>query len=181
MTELRHHTWRPNAALMAATLAALTDFARHWPRAMATAFDATEAGQQYVSDYAFALKDVDVRAIPMAARQWLAHHEMPPKPAALGALARDVAEQHFPTPRATIAPPPIETGRSDARLADLHARAAGRLGSQARVSQVWEYLLVRAGSEVARDAIRRGAVSDVVFDGAVDAIDAQCHRTEVAS
>jgi len=88
--------WKPSAPLATATLAALAALSRQWPRAMALALEASEAGQEYLADFAAAMRGVDLRAIPMAAREWVAREKFAPKPAELGALARELSRQHFP-------------------------------------------------------------------------------------
>lgn len=167
----RPDEWTPSAALAAATLAALHQLARHWKHAMAVAFDTTEDGNGYFADFAFALKDADLRAIPMAARQWVATNEMPPKPAGLGAVAMDVTRQHFPKapPPPTILPP-VSDGPNVSRVSELQRRALKTLGSYALSSLVWEKLIAAAPDPETRHAIRAGTVSDEVFNAAVQSV-----------
>lgn len=164
-------TWTPSGDLAIAILHALQDLARHWPKAMALAFESTEAGRAYHGDYAFACRDADHRAITMAARQWIAREPMPPKPAALGQLANEITKAHFPRELPPPEPlPPIEHVHDEARLVSLHERATRELQSAVRVMQVWEWLRVHASSSEDRDAIRHGVVTDERFDEAVAAI-----------
>lgn len=97
MTDLSISNWQPSAPLTSATVAALTALARQWPRAMALALDTSTAGRDYLADFAFAMKGADLRAIPLAARAWIADNSMPPKPNDLGKLAREMTKQYFPT------------------------------------------------------------------------------------
>lgn len=168
--------WTPSPALAEATIGALNDLARHWKHAMSLALEGTEAGRRYQNDFAFALKDADLRAVRMVARQWVAKNQMPPNPAALGALSEEITQQHFPRPevarpRAII--PPILDGPDQSRIEFLFRRAEKALGGSAPVRDwiaVWGWLAAHAENDENRARIRRGDVPNDVFDNAVNAV-----------
>lgn len=171
MTE--SHDWKPSAPLAMATMQALKSLARQWPRAMALALESTEAGQEYLADYAGAMRGVDLRAIPLAAREWIATESMPPRPADLGKMAREMTRTHFPPlfqPSAATVAPPIDLHPHGDRIDALGNCAYAVLGSWARVQQVWELLYTRAPHPDLAAAARRGDVPWDVFDEAVEAV-----------
>jgi hypothetical protein len=169
------YSWRPSPPLAMAVRRALQTLQRHWPRAMALATDSSEAGEEYVNDYARAMQGADLAAIPLAAQQWLADHEVPPKPSELGRVAREVSKRFRanepsmgPGPAAHV-PPPISTGM-DTRLADtLSRRARQQLGTAdwSLVGAVWALLLQTAPTAAAQEQVRLGRVPLEVFDEAV--------------
>lgn len=168
--------WKPSAPLATATHAALGALARQWPRAMQLALESTTAGQEYLADYAAAMRGVDLRAIPMAAREWIATESMPPRPADLGKLARELTRQHFPTIFASSAVvttqphQPIEHLKNAVAIDALSKRAHAVLGSWQRTGKVWALLFQTAPSDDHREAVRIGNVPYDVFDDAVERI-----------
>lgn len=170
--------WKPSALLAQATIVALTSLSRQWPKAMALALDSSEAGREYMADYAYAMKGADLRAIPLAARAWVGENSMPPKPADLGKLAREITREQFPTTYRDIQQlRPTSTERQDTselkngdRITVLGHRAHKVLGTWRRVGEVWGLLFQTAPTDDHREAVRRGDVPYDVFDEAVDSI-----------
>jgi hypothetical protein len=168
--------WKPSAPLAAATIAALAALARQWPKAMALALDPTDAGRAYMADFAYAMKGADLRAIPLAAREYVAEGSMPPKPADLGRLAREISAQHFPPTfrdpqRIDQAPAqPVTHLQNPDRIDLLGHRAHKQLGSWKLVAEVWALLWDTAPHDDNRAAVRRGDVPSDVFDDAIAAV-----------
>lgn len=167
--------WTPPAPLAHATLLALKTLSRQWPRAMALAMDTSEEGQAYLGDYASALFGVDLRAIPLAAREWIATENMPPRPADFGKLAREMSRQHFPQLFEVSGVRSSEHQSTDhlknkSRIDALSKRAHAVLGTWSLVANVWALLYQTAPSEDHSDAVRVGNVPWDVFDDAVDAV-----------
>lgn len=167
--------WTPPAPLAHATLLALKTLSRQWPRAMALALDSSEDGQAYLGDYASALFGVDLRAIPIAAREWIATENMPPRPADFGKLAREMSRRHFPQlfeANSVSSSEQQSTHRlkNQSRIDALSKRAHAALGSWRLVADVWALLYQTAPSVDHADAGRIGNVPWDVFDDAVDAI-----------
>jgi hypothetical protein len=175
--------WRPSPALEAAVRKALQVLARHWPRAMAMAMDASEAGSAYVADFARAMHDdVELPAIPHAAQLWVRDHKTPPKPAELGRLARELsAPRHSGLPAgAACDPPPPPPGAETAQrkealsqraLAELRRTASGTTAAGfGGVAMVWALLMETAPDPAARDRVRAGDVPEAEFMAAVAAV-----------
>lgn len=173
----QHTEWKPSAPLAAAMIGALTSLSRQWPKAMALALDSSEAGRAYMSDFAYAMKGADLRAIPMAAREYVAEASMPPKPSDLGRLAREITATHFPTTfressSSTFTPQgqSVEHLRNPAAIDTLGHRAFTRLGSWGLVTEVWSLLWSTAPTTEDQNTVRLGDVPRDVFDDAVDAV-----------
>jgi len=169
--------WKPSAPLAAATITALTALARQWPKAMALALDASDAGRAYMADFAYAMKGADLRAIPLAAREYVAEASMPPKPSDLGRLARELTATHFPPTfrdsqhQGEHAPAQSTTHlRNPDRIDLLGHRAHTQLGTWPLVAEVWALLWESAPHDDNRVAVRRGDVPSDVFDDAIAAV-----------
>jgi hypothetical protein len=91
---------RLSPGLLAATRAALEILHRHYPRKFALAMQQTDAGTQYVAEYAGSLTYCDFDKIPLAARQWVAENKYAPTPAELGAIAKELTFANRPKPEA---------------------------------------------------------------------------------
>lgn len=83
-------------ALSEAVRRALAELAVQWPRPMAPAMSTSEDGRQFLEQFCSAMRGADLRAIPLAAREWIATERFAPKPAELGELARELSQLHFP-------------------------------------------------------------------------------------
>lgn len=168
--------WTPSPPLANAVKAALTGMARQWPRAMGLARESTDEAQAFLGDYAAAMRGVDLRAIPIAAREWVATESMPPRPAEFGQLAREMTRQHFP-PLFDPATDVRQLGelQSTTHLKNASAietrsrRAYEALGSWGLVSHVWGvlYQAVADAHPDLAEACRRG---EIPWDSVDDAI-----------
>lgn len=166
--------WTPSAPLTSAVVQALTTLHRQWPRPLALAFDASEAGRAFMADYAFAMKGADLRAIPIAAREWIGAETYAPRPAELGKLAREITRDQFPPTfraehRATSAQE-ITHLRNPERIDKLGHFGFKVLGSWRLVGEVWALLHQTAPSPDHTSAVVRGDVPYDVFEEAVNAV-----------
>lgn len=176
MSGMHGDSWQPSAPLASAVITAISTLARQWPRAMALALDSSDAGRAFMADYAFAMKGADLRAIPIAAREWIGENNMPPRPADLGKLAREITRDQFPptfrddqrSERASAQA--ITHLRNPDRIDTLGQRALKVLGSWRLVGEVWALLAQTASTDDNREAVRRGDVPWDVFDDAVEAV-----------
>lgn len=94
--ELTVETWQPKAELFGMVHRALTQMAHTWPKAFTILNSKSEASREFVTNYCFALRFVDWRAVQPATREWVATQKFAPKPAEFAALARAVSDKHFP-------------------------------------------------------------------------------------
>ncbi len=157
----------PSMALHHATRQAVTALAAHWPKLLQMSLDHSASGQQFLDDYAFALRDVDVRAIPLAVRTWIADEQYAPKPAELARVARDISQRQFPRSSIPIAPPPLDQVKADARVHALGRRAYRVLGSWTAVEDVWAWLYQTATDTADLQRLRFGDVVTDRFDDAI--------------
>ena len=171
--------WTPSPLLATATSKALTAFARHWPRAMALALDASEAGRAYVADYARALMGCDLAAIPEAAQRWLSENDKPPRPAEFAFLARAVAREMRPPQyggavvhgESFAHAQALPLSKQDMAHIDHRSRRAREfLGNWREVGEVWALLWHTADTPEKREQVRKGDVPLDVFDDATDLV-----------
>lgn len=167
--------WRPSPALADATADALQTLARHWPRTFALANDASDAGRAFLTEYAFALSGVDVRAIPEAVRRWIAKQNYGPRAAELAEIARTVAREMRSSsgvaePLPEVHAPPIRTTRRTDLMRVIGETAYAELGSWRLVSEMWALLQRTAPNEAARAAVFDGTVPLSIVDDAIAAV-----------
>lgn len=94
--DLTVESWKPTPKMASAIHDAMSKLATTWPK-LSLALESNDAGRDFAGNYAFAMRWVDVRAIPMAAREWIATQKFAPKPSELAGVARAMTRQHFPT------------------------------------------------------------------------------------
>lgn len=178
MTERK--TWTPTPELANETRAVLMQLARRWPKAMAPALDRTESGFAYLGDFAFALRDVDLRVLPALGREYLADNEFPPGPHELRVLARRIEARDYAQQSAAPAPcppPPIQTGHDLTRMAEVNAVLKAELGGALGAMEAWEYLGQSAIDDPKRFAeVRAGKVTPEQLAAAIVAVRAQRAR-----
>ena len=100
---------------------------------------------------------------------------MPPRPADLGKLAREITREQFPSTYSDVShrpaePAPVDHLKHGHPITARGKRAHDRLGSWHAVGQVWALLLESAPSGDHAAAVRRGDVPWDVFDDAVEAV-----------
>jgi len=165
--------WTPSPALANAVSTTLQQLARHWPRTFTLAKDTSDAGTQFVNDYAFPLSGVDINAILQTARRWISENSKPPSAAELANLARKIARElrtvDKPKPeQPELLPPPLS-----ARVRRINAIGTvvhKELGTWRAVSQFWSLLHETAPDDAARAALFDGTIDSGVIDDAVAAI-----------
>lgn len=96
---LEVESWAPKAELFGMVHRALTTFAHTWPKAFLILNSKSDASREFVTNYCFALRFVDWRAIQPATREWVSTQKFAPKPAEFAAVARQISAKHFPKHR----------------------------------------------------------------------------------
>ncbi|GAB1344800.1 hypothetical protein [Gemmatimonas sp.] len=167
--------------LFAATQQAIEIFRRHLPKGTLrpnVAGDSPTAEMDYVREWAVALVNVTVEAIPDAASQWLRDEEhidaqgrtRIPNIAAFARYARRVDLADWRAPHLQVIPgPPVLSGR----IHDLTTRALRTLGSREHAESVWGELFTRAAPGEECQRVREGRVTDAEFDAAVATVRAR--------
>lgn len=170
MTERK--TWTPSPELANETRAVLMQLARRWPKAMAAALDRTESGLAYLGDFAFALRDVDLRVMGKIGREYLAENDFPPGPHELRVLAQRIEVRDYPKPAPDpLPPPPVHTGKDLERIAEVGRVLRAELGSLPLVMLAWEHIGTAAqASPEAAHAFRSGKVTPEAVAAAITAV-----------
>jgi hypothetical protein len=166
----RPTTWEPGPSLTSAVLTTLRALSRRWRTAMALALAETEAGREYMHDFAYALRDIDPRVLPGLARDYLAGHEFPPGPFELRVEALRMQDRDYPqaAPPAE-APPPVDLGRDDARIARINRHLLEQLGSHTAVARAWEHMGATADLQ-AFQRVKAGKVTKEAIAAAIVAV-----------
>lgn len=162
---------RPSPAMLRVTRDALAIFARHWPKMLKLAGESTDAGDEFVADYARACASCDHDAILEAARRWVAEETLPPRPGELGRLARQITFENRPAgpPREHEAPA-FDTDADQGRITQLSKLAHDRLRSWPRVSEVWALLWQTATTPDMREHVRNGSLPLEIFTDALQIV-----------
>lgn len=133
--------WSPGPELAERVSTTLRALARRWPKAMAAALVSSDAGRDYMHDFAYALRDADPCVWPELARAYMADHEFPPGPFELRLVARRITERrNVVTPPPASPPPPIQSGHDHNRIAEVTRVFKAELGSMRDVVEAWEML-----------------------------------------
>lgn len=175
--------------LYKATKQALDTFRMHLPKGALrpdVAGDPDEAEKLYVRDWAGALFNVTLDAIPDAASRWLRDEEhldrqgrmRIPTIAGFARYARLVDLTEWRAPHLRIVPAPsVLSGR----IHTLTTRAIAALGSREHAESVWGVLLQRAAAGVDAQRVREGRVTDAEFSAALDCVRARLEAEPSAS
>jgi hypothetical protein len=170
-TERPEH-WAPGPALVERVQGTLRALARRWPKAMAAALDTTNAGREYLHDFAYALRDADAAVWPLLAREYMAGHEFPPGPFELRTEARRIEARVNPVAAPQpVPPPPIDHGKDITRIAEVTRVLRAELGSYQLVMLAWDHLAkVADGDPVAAQAVKTGRVTPEAVAAAIVAV-----------
>ncbi|MCO4101108.1 MAG: hypothetical protein HEQ38_17275 [Gemmatimonas sp.] len=164
--------WIPPAELLNETRAIIGQLARRWPNRLSGVLARTEAAQQDLTAFAYALRDIEPKVLPMIPREYLLGHEFPPGPHELRVEAQRIEARDFPKPTpAPLPPPPIDHGKDVARIAEVNRVLRAELGSYPLVMLAWDHLAGMAdGDPEAKAAVAAGRVTPEAIAGAIRAV-----------
>lgn len=166
--------WNPPPELLSETRAVIGQLARRWPNRLAGVLGSSQAAHEDLVAYAYALRDIDQRVLPLVAREYLIDHEFPPGPHELRVLAQRIEARDYPKPitaPAPVPPPPIQTGKDHQRIAEVTRVLRAELGSYPLVMLAWDHLGTAAqASPEAAQAFKTGRVSPEAVAAAIVAV-----------
>jgi hypothetical protein len=167
--------WIPPAELLNETRAILGQLARRWPNRLSGVLARTEAAQQDLTAFAYALRDIEPKVLPMIPREYLLGHEFPPGPHELRVEAQRIEARDFPKPTpAPLPPPPIDHGKDVARIAEVNRVFRAELGSYQLVMLAWDHLGTAAlGNPEAVQRVKTGRVTPEAVAAAIVAVRAE--------
>lgn len=180
-------TFKPSPQLARAVRSALQVFARHRPTIFRLANEESDAGSDFVADYARALLGVSLEAIPDAAQRWVAQRSEIPGAASFGAFARAIDKAEYRAPQeessyrqSSLPVPEFATNRDFGAIDRFYAMAkeqlldAGYRGSVlVAVSQMWAILYGSQEGHVTDDngnvrlSDGQQAIHDARFDDSI--------------
>ncbi len=167
--------------LFKATKQALDTFRMHLPKGTLRPDvdgDPDEAEKHYVREWAAALVNVSLDAIPDAASRWLRDEEhldrqgrmRIPTIAGFARYARRVDLTEWRAPHLRVMPAPtVLSGRIHA----LTTRAMAALGGREHAESVWGMLFQQASAGADAQRVREGRVTDAEFEAAVATVRAR--------